>query len=195
MPVLLFAIGCGTGDKDVSDSATASIDLVERLDAGEVRAGRVTDERALFGGISAEGRIGDFKIYNAHAQFIIQAPGDSNYYVGYGGSVIDADTVRPDGQMGRDLIDDGSMMVGLGRMFEAERVRVINDGLDGTAAIVRAVGSVAPLTILTGTLEADGLIEARSATVTIDYILRPDSRLLELASTVEWHSEATPVQL
>ena len=195
VPALLSAIGCGTGDKDVSDSATASIDLVERLDAGEVRAGRVTDERALFGGISAEGRIGDFKIYNAHAQFIIQAPGDSNYYVGYGGSVIDADTVRPEGQMGRDLIDDGSMMVGLGRMFEAERVRVINDGLDGTAAVVRAVGSVAPLTILTGTLEADGLIEARSATVTIDYILRPESRLLELSSTVEWHSEATPVQL
>ena len=186
---------CGNGDKSGTDSTASAPDLTQPLSDGEVRAGVVTDQRSLFGGISAEGGIGDIKIYNSRAQFIIQAPGNSSYYVGYGGSVIDADMVRGDDEIGQDLIDDGSLMVGLGRMFEAERVTVINDGTDGSAAVVRARGGVAPLTILTGTLEAEGLIQPREVDVTIDYTLEADSSLLRIESTVVWKGEQTPVQL
>ena len=39
------------------------LNLAERLGPGQVRAGVITASAALFGGISAEGQIGDLKIY------------------------------------------------------------------------------------------------------------------------------------
>ena len=75
-------------------------DLTLPLEAGEVRAGEVVDEAALFGGISAEGRLGDFKIYNSRARFIVQGPRDGDYYMQQPGGVIDADAARPPAQVG-----------------------------------------------------------------------------------------------
>ena len=193
--ILLASFSCGDSDKKPSADEPPPPDLTERLSDEEARAGVVTDETALFGGISAEGRAGDVKLYNNRVQFVIQAPGDSSYYVGYGGSVIDADIIRPDGQPGQDMIDDGCMMVGLGRMFNGETVTVINDGQNGEAAVVRATGGVDALTILTGTLEADSLIQDRDVDITIDYILEPNSHLLRIESTVKWMDEQTPIQL
>lgn len=189
------AFSCGDSDKKADSAAPPPLDLTEALSEAEARAGVVIDESALFGGISAEGRSGDIKIYNNRVQFVIQAPGGSSYYIGYGGSVVDADMIRPEGQPGQDLIDDGCTMVGLGRMFNAETVTVVNDGSDGEPAVVRAVGSVEPLTILTGTLEADGLIQDRDVRITNDYILEPDSQLLKIETSVEWRDVSTPVQL
>ena len=180
---------------DTSGPSTPPNDMTEVLSEGQVRSGVVDNEAALFGGVSAEGQIGDFKIYNSRVQFIIEAAGESYNYVEYGGSLIDADIVRPAGQLGQDIIDDSSTMVGLGRMFNAEKVEVINDGSDGTAAIIRATGTVAPLTILTGTLESDALFIERDLEMTTDYILAPDSNLLKLVSTIEWNDVTTPVQV
>jgi hypothetical protein len=196
--VASLAVACGSDKPEGStteDSGVETPDLTERLESGETRAGVVTDEAALIGGISSEGKAGDFKIYNAAVSFIIQAPGESNYYVGYGGSIIDADVVRPEGTMGQDVIDDASMMVGLGRMFSAETVEVINDGSDGNAAIVRSTGGVEPLRLLTGTVEAPGLIPERDLSIVTDYILEPNSHLLRLESTINWMDVPTPIQL
>ncbi|MBT3223320.1 MAG: hypothetical protein HN348_29960, partial [Proteobacteria bacterium] len=106
MPILLLVlVGCkkATSDDEVPYSAP---DLTVVLGAGEVLAGVVVDEESLFGGISAEGQLGDFKIYNDRAQFIVQAVRESSYYVELGGGVIDADAVRPPGELGRDRVDD-----------------------------------------------------------------------------------------
>jgi len=169
--------------------------LTERLKSGEVRAGVVTDDAALFGGVSAEGQIGDIKIYNDRVRFVIQNAGESHYYVGYGGSVLDADIIRPFGQPGQDLIDDSSTMIGIGRMFDAETVEVIDDGSDGKAAVVRATGGVSPLMLLSGTLESNALILERKVEITTDYILEPDSWLLRMETHVNWLDKTTPVQL
>ena len=95
-------------------------DLVEALSDDEARAGIVTDEAALFGGISAEGQAGDIKLYNSRVQFIIQSVRPSGYYVEYGGGIIDADVIRPEGQPGRDVIDEFHVMAGVGRLMDAE---------------------------------------------------------------------------
>ena len=58
------------------DPETPAPDLTERLGSGESRAGIVVDPASLFSGISAEGRVGDIKIYNDRVQFILQ--GDLN---------------------------------------------------------------------------------------------------------------------
>ena len=193
--VLLLACGGSDSKSSSTDSGSSPPDLTERLSADESRAGVVTDERALFGGAAAEGERGDIKIYNDRVQFIIEAAGPSQNYVEYGGSLVDADIVRPDGQIGQDLIDDASIMVGLGRMFVAEAVEVINDGQNGEPAHVRAIGGTAPLTIMTGTLEAPSLIADRTMAITTDYILKPGSHLLQVNTDIEWGDESTTVQL
>ena len=194
--LLFLAPACGDGSNKKDDSGKAiGPDLTERLSEGEVRAGVVTDDAALFGGAAAEGAIGDIKIYNDRVQFIIEAAGESQNYVEYGGSLVDLDIVRPEGQLGQDLIDDASTMVGLGRMFDADTVTVLNDGTNGEAAHVRAIGSTSPLTIMTGTLEAPALIAERTMTITTDYRLQPDSHLLQMDTRIDWADEDTTVQV
>ena len=71
---LLLLLACRPDETTPPKGKTP--DLTERLGEGEVRAGVVTDEAALFGGVSAEGKAGDVKIYNDRAQFVIQAAGE-----------------------------------------------------------------------------------------------------------------------
>jgi hypothetical protein len=120
---------------DDEPPAGVPVDLVEVLSEGEVRAGVVTDEHALFGGISAEGRAGDFKLYNDRVQFVVQGVRPGSFYLPEGGGVIDADIVRPEGQLGHDAVEEWGSMFGLGRISVPESVTVVNDGSDGEPAM------------------------------------------------------------
>lgn len=164
--------------------APEPLDLGARLDPGQTRAGVVVDPAALFGGISAEGRPGDVKIYNDRVRFVIQQAGDSSYYAEYGGTLIDADVVRADGAPGRDLVDELAPMIGLGRVVDAETVTVVSDGQDGVAE-VRVEGPTAPLQLVTGALENPGLTPDLDLWVRTTYRLPPDSWTLEVETTVE----------
>ena len=170
-------------------------DLVEALSDDEARAGVVTDEAALFGGISAEGQAGDIKLYNSRVQFIIQSVRPSGYYVEYGGGIIDADVIRPAGQPGRDVIDELHVMAGVGRLMDAEEVTVISDGSDGGPAQVLAEGPGAPMTLLTGTAESDELVPDLSVWISTSYTLYPDSPLLLIETTLSWQDSAAVVEL
>ena len=102
---LLWLFAC-TEQKETEKEDVLS--LSEVLNPGEVRLGTIQDEEALFAGISAEGMIGDFKIYNDQVQFIIQSDRKSSYYIQEGGGVLDADIVRSTGEMGRgSVVQDG----------------------------------------------------------------------------------------
>lgn len=168
---------------DTGDSASTVLDLSETLGADEVRAGVVAQRQDLFGGISAEGTIGDFKIYNDRARFIIEAVGDSNYYMDYGGSLIDADIVRPAGQPGRDLVDELAPMVSLARIVDATAVTVVSDGSDG-AAIIRVEGRGAPLRLATGAVENPDLVPDYDLRIVTDYTLLPGEYALTAKTTV-----------
>jgi hypothetical protein len=117
-------------------------------------------------------------------QFIIQQPGDSSYYADYGGMLIDADLVRAAGEPGRDILDELGPMVGLARMVNAESVKVIEDGSKGEAR-VRVEGPGAPLRLATGALENPDLVPELDLWISTDYVLKPDSHLLEVITTVE----------
>ena len=88
----MLLIACSKEDaKDETtkeDTQTVEdLDLSQPLNEQQILAGVVNSETQLFGGISAEGQIGDIKIYNNKAQFIIQRLcDDSNYYLEYGGN-------------------------------------------------------------------------------------------------------------
>jgi len=176
--ILSLLAGCPTEDEPVP------VDLTERLAAGEVRAGVVTDEAALFGGISAEGRGGDVKIYNDRVQFVIQGFGPGNYWATQPGTVVDADIVRPDGQVGRDLVDEWITFYGIGRLVDTQTIAVIENGRTTGRAVVRVEGPEVPFDYITGIIEDPHFLADLGLRVVTDYILEPDSWLLEVRSTV-----------
>ena len=184
-PTTTDATTTTTIDTDTDDpTEPPAPDVTVRLGSGEARAGYITDEAALFAGVSAEGRAGDVKIYNDRVQFIIQAVGDSSYYLSDGAVVVDADIVRPEGELGRDLVDEWSPMYGLGRVMEPEALDVTNDGLNGEPAVVRARGREKALGLLEGALENEGFVPDLGLVIVTEYILPPDSYLMEVRSTL-----------
>ncbi len=189
--MLLLLLAC----KPDPTPQTQPVDLVTPLSEGEVRAGVITDEAALFGGIAAEGQVGDIKLYNSRARFIVQGVRPGSYYIDYGGGIIDVDAVRPEGQPGRDVVDELGVMVGLGRLMNATRVAVISDGSDGGPAQVIAEGPGAPMTLLTGSLESEGLVPEVDVWISTCYTLEPDSPLLLMETTLTWRDDDTAIEL
>lgn len=179
--MLLYLLACQP-DAPSPDEA-APIDVSARLNPGEVRAGTAADAAALFGGVSAEGKAGDVKLYNDRVQFVIQAVGDSGYYDEHGGALVDADLVRDEGVPGRDVLDELMTMPGFGRVVDVETVEVLSDGTDGVAR-VRTSGTATPMSLIVGAFESDGAIEDLDLRVVTEYALEPDSWSLTATTTV-----------
>ncbi len=162
----------------------APIDLTERLGPDQARAGVISDEASLFGGISAEGRTGDVLIYNDRARFVIQGVREGSYYVTGGGVVIDADIVRGAGEPGRDAVDEWAGMYGLGRILDVSTVTVVDDGLESGVARVVVEGEDTALGVLVGILESPGLVPIIGLGVRVEYTLPAGSPLLEVRTTL-----------
>lgn len=198
MLTALLALTLGCSDKGGSPATDSGdlppIDLVSPVPAGESRAGVVTDTDAFFGGISAEGQLGDLMLKNERVRFVVQGVRDGGYYVAEAGGVIDADVVRPAGEPGHDLLDEHAPMAGVARVMDAQSVVVVADGLDGGPAIVRAEGPAVPLALITGAVESDALLPTSEMWLSTDYILEPDSWLLRLETTISWQDEAATVE-
>lgn len=197
--MLFISSGCGDGNVDAiaeseaeseSESETeadflcpasnGASDVSARLKPNEVRAGRITDPEALVGGDSADGQVGDFKIYNAVAQFVVQSERIGDNYIPYGGSVIDADFVREADEPGEDGIDE-YVTTFVMNPFAANTVCVLQDGSDGKSAIVRAVGADAQLPLVGALFTPPS---PYGLTIANDYILAPDSATLEVVTHV-----------
>ncbi len=157
--------------------------------AGEARAGKIPhgDEglAALFGGIAAEGAGGDYKIYNTKVQFIVQGPKRSHGYVDTGGNVIDADLVRPEGQLGRDTLDDLFLSFGIGRLAHATAMEVVASGEDGGAVVLRVESEDVLWDFIHGAFEGtDPLLEDQPVSIITDFSLEPDSYSLGITTTI-----------
>ena len=154
--LFVLVLGCPTAEEPLPPAPFLGADPAVPAGAGEVRAGVVRDgeagERALFGGINAEGRAGDVKIYNDRVQFIVQAPRRSHGIVDVGGGLIDADLVRGD-VLGRDTLEDAFLSFSLARLAHAESLEIVADGSAGGAAVVRAVGQDVPWDFMQGLFE------------------------------------------
>jgi hypothetical protein len=176
-------------DDDDDTTADPGADPSVPAQPGEARAGVVRGgadgEAALFGGLTAEGRAGDVKIYNHLVQFVIQGPYTSHGYMDAGGNVIDLDLVRPEGMLGRDTAEDVFLAFDLARLFHAETVEVVADGLDGGPAIVRATGSDIAWAWFQGMLEfEEPTVGDLGLAVVVDYELPPDSYSLRMTATL-----------
>jgi hypothetical protein len=119
---------------DAVDVVAPPPDLSVRLEPGQVRAGRVAKDGDLLGGPAAQGRPGDFKLYNSKVAFIVQDAGVHSFYKRYGGMPVDADVVRPQGEPGASAFGDLFFGYDL-RLFEPDAAEVVSDGTDGRAVV------------------------------------------------------------
>jgi hypothetical protein len=158
----------------------------------KARAHRITGEAELLRGPLAHGRVGDYLLGNSVARFVIQdAPHRDLYSVGaFGGNIIDAELVeRP----GRDNFLEIQPAINIETVVNAQMVEIVNDGQDGTAAIVRTCGPddvldfVNPSTIIEDQRidfpdsadDRDYDIEACT-----DYVLEPGKTYVQMITTI-----------
>lgn len=158
-------------------------DLRAPIPPGSVGAGVIDDPALLIGGLGAEGQLGDLLLVNDRARFIIQGDRIGSSYVSIGGTLLDADIVRPDGEPDVDLVEDGFVMPGFGRLLQPTSIELLSNGSDGTA-VVRVTGVDVPMPYFLGALESPTLIREQGLEVVTDYRLRPDTPLLEVVTTV-----------
>lgn len=179
LPLSLAFFACDPAP-EAPDVEMFGVDPTIAAAAGEARAGRIEagaqGETALFGGVTAEGRAGDIKLYNHLVQVVIQGPYESNGYVDAGGGIIDLDLVRDGETLGRDLVEDLFTSFGMSRLFHANSVEILADGSDGKAAIVQSRGNDVPWKFFQGLFEYDQpLVADLSLDIVTTYELPPDA--------------------
>ncbi len=182
------------GCREPETSPATVLDLTSPLDADEVRLGIVMDPTALNGGLAAEATIGDYKIYNDRASFVIQGLRDGSFYLPQGGNVIDADRARALGEAGRDVVDEWATLLGLSSVVQPTAIDIVSDGSDGLA-VLRVTGHDAPLGLIEGVLEAPGFAPVHGWTVVTEYRLAPGSPLMEVVTEVTVGDEDAEVEL
>ncbi len=117
---------------------------------------------------------GDFILANDRVAIVIEDAGTSDLYDPYGGKPVGVARVE-DGAMVEPM-DFGELLILTGRMtVMAEQVSVVNDGMDGGAAIVRATGPIRPVPFFTS---ITSIVFAQDYSVfdaVIEYVLEPDA--------------------
>ncbi|MHB8875070.1 MAG: CehA/McbA family metallohydrolase [Myxococcaceae bacterium] len=98
----------------------------------------------LIGGQTAVGRNGDVLLQNDKVRVVIEQPGRQVGPVLYGGSIIDADLVRPQGAPGRDQFGRMGLIYALGRVTKVTNVEILADGSAGGPAVVASTGDDVP---------------------------------------------------
>src|SRR5690606_36314329 len=156
----------------------------------------VTDASQCPTGPLAHCTVGDFVLANSEARFVVQKANQRElHFTGtYGGNLIDAETVVDDVPQGNDSFYEIQPSVNIESVINATVVEVVNDGQDGTAAIVRACGpddlldDINPSSVIedAGGIFPPGVDDQDYDVVGCnDYRLEPQTRILELTTTIE----------
>lgn len=147
-------------------------------------AQRIGSLEQTIGGPHAIGRVGDFLLENDQIRLIVADKGPGRVNLPFGGSLVDADLVRPGGpDQGNDQLAEllpGFMFVGL----DPTDVQVTSDGSDGGVAEVCVTGSGSDLLQMIGLLDT-GLVGPASLQLTQCYRLHPGQRYVEIVTTVK----------
>jgi hypothetical protein len=162
---------------ELPDAADAPGDTGPYVDGAHAFVSTSADQ--LIGGVQAAGVVGDIVIQNARVRFVVRNQARS-LFSPYGGALVDADVVRPAGEIGHDKFLEVFPMTGFGRVFKPTHMEIVDDGTWSGTALVRFTGTDGGLTIV------DSLLPTAPAylEVTTDYVLGPDAQHLEIATTI-----------
>lgn len=158
----------------------------------KARARRIADESDLIRGPLGHSRIGDYLLANGKARFIVQDISQRDLYsVGtFGGNLIDAELVDAPG---RDNFLEIQPAINIETVINAQSVEIVNDGQDGTAAVLRTCGPddiidfINPSALIAAAgfnfpAAADD-VDANAEGCT-DYVLEPEQARVQMTTTV-----------
>jgi len=124
----------GTGDGEL-----VAIRAFKYLPPGKARAHRIESPSDRIRGPLGHSKYGDWMLENGTARFAIQDVAQRELYsVGqYGGNLIDAELV---GRPGLDNFLEVQPGLNIETVINAQTVEIVNDGQDGTPAVIRTCG-------------------------------------------------------
>lgn len=166
-----------------SSTKKETLRLDERLKPGQTRAGLITQPSELLTGNTAKGRVGDYKIYNSKIAVVIAEPGVSRGFQPYGGIILDADRVRPAGQVGGSTYGEVVTALDL-QIIEAKTVEVINDGSNGEPARLRFLGAEGVFPLFDTFFSEIFPQQKHEMNWDVEYILEPDADHLRIQYTM-----------
>ena len=164
------------------------------MGVGQVRAGVIRRSEEFVGGANASEKIGDIKMYNHKVAFTIQGVRVGQGYIPLGGLIGAADVVRGEGQPGKSLL--GEFGIGFDHHgLQPERYEIVNDGANGKAAVLRFFGKLQKLELLESYIKAfipAFVFDSKPSAMRVkyEYILRPNSSVLEFRLTADNTSES-----
>ncbi len=147
-------------------------------------ATRVSAQSQLIGGVRALGTLGDYLLENDQIRVIIHGPGPNRGATFFGGSIIDADLVRPgsrggEGRDGLAEISPSFLLEGL----NPDSFQVLADGKDGGAAVIRVEGSGGDMLGMASVLNT-ALLFSSNLRFRVDYKLSPGDPFVEIETTL-----------
>ncbi|MCC6874683.1 MAG: CehA/McbA family metallohydrolase [Sandaracinaceae bacterium] len=143
--------------------------------AGQARAGRLSESQLPIDRMGlATWEAGDYVLANDRVALLIESAGQSDLYDPYGGRPVGVARVEA-GRLA-DAGDLNEILFGFGPFLVAtESVTVLNDGSDGNAAVVRAIGPLAPIDFAGDLLAAVATSDFSGLPAAVDYSLEPGS--------------------
>lgn len=172
-------------DPDADEEVTVS--------GPRARVFRVEAPADLLEGFNARAEVGDFRLENEHAVFVIRGSQEPASWGPYGGNLIDAAARHraPSGEAwvtGPDLFGEFIPLFGTYRAFRPRgndlgpegAFEILSDGSDGGAAVLRVRGRDGGIPLFDAALATKAL----ALDITMEYRLEPDTNALEIRAMV-----------
>jgi|GEM_PF-1435344 len=107
---------------------------------GTLKLVPITDSTQLIGGPTAYGKLGDYLFQNEKIRVIVQG---FDRHIGaqpFGGTILDADFVRPAGEPGQDQFGELGLLYNFGRTLDPDKFEILSDGSDGRSVVLAVTG-------------------------------------------------------
>ena len=210
LPALLGAlfliVGCNENTPDDTDADRMLV------------AKQIESQRELIGGPSARGKVGDFLIRNDQVRFIVAGKGQAWMGGVFGGTLLDADLVRPEWETqyghGHDAFSEAFPLVnlietnpnlpgrkiaftddGLSLVAVPSGIEVIKDGSDGEEAWVRVSGRAGYIFEMLKFLNKDFLMSFLMTPIEFGGMELPIDKLLDLVLNVNVYALINRLQV
>ena len=132
--------GGGTGGGTPSGRCETELERFKSTATGTLKLKQVAGAADLIGGPTASGKIGDYLLQNEKIKVIVQG---FDRHIGaqpFGGTILDADLVRPAGQPGQDQFGETGLLYNFGRTLDPDKFEILADGSDGRAVVLAVTG-------------------------------------------------------